>query len=357
MLLSIVILNYNTFKLTSQCIKSIKDTARNTTYEIILIDNNSKECPAEDFLKAFPDINLIAIKENIGYSRAKNKGFERARGKYILSLDSDTIVHENTVDETVEYLEKNPSVDILGCKVFTNGGSIQGTVYPYKGELSFFPSILFFIKRNTILKEIIRIVYNLTKGRKKTIASSPQNYQHNESLKDLSLQEKWSRLTPNYVDGARIGSMVGCFLLLKRSVYLETKGFDPDFFMYHEELDWFLKRLRNYNAVYYPYVSIMHFYSGSDVHKKMSLQLHVSHYLFWYKMSKAHMVLFFLYNIVEIPSNLIMGVLKWKRWYFKDVGIFLKAFPYALFDIPKYSNKYGSRKNPLKLKYLTKRGL
>lgn len=356
MLLSIIILNYNTFKLTCQCIKSIKDTAKTTSYEIILIDNNSKECPADDFLKVFPDIKLIAIKENIGYSRAKNKGFEKATGKYLLSLDSDTVVHENTIDETVEYLENNTGVDILGCKVFTNGGSVQGTVYPYKGELNFFRSVVFFIKRNTILKELIRIVYNNTKGRKQRSAADESNRTEGPN-NGLTLQEKWKRLTPNFVDGARIGSMVGCFLMLKRSVYLETKGFDPDFFMYHEELDWFLKRLRQYNAVYYPYVSIMHYYSGSNIHNKMSLQLHVSHYLFWYKMSKAHMPLFFLFNVFEIPSKLIMGAIKRERWYFDDVKTIFKALPYAFFDIPKYSNRYGSRRNPLKLKYLTRRGL
>jgi GT2 family glycosyltransferase len=356
MLLSIVILNYNTFKLTCDCIQSIKDTARNTTYEVVLIDNNSKECSPEEFLKVFPEVNLIAIKENIGYSRAKNKGFEAAKGKYILSLDSDTLVYENTIDETIEYMEKNPQADILGCKVFTNGGQIQGTTYPYKGELSFFRSIPFFIKRNTILKELIRVVYNWVQKRKK--AKLPPGETSMESKEVVqSKEEKWKQITPNYVDGTRIGSLVGCFLLLKRSVYEETKGFDPDFFMYHEELEWFLNRLRKYNAVYYPYVSIMHFYSGSNIYNKMSLQLHVSHYLFWYKMSKGHLALFFLFNLVEIPCKLIMSVAKWDRWYFTDIGTVLKAFPYALFDIPRYSNKYGSRKDPLKLNFLRKRGL
>src|SRR5207249_1191548 len=104
-------------------------------------------------------------------------------------------------------------------------------------------------------------------------------------------------------DGKRIGALNGVFLLVKRSVYIESKGFDPDFFMYDEETNWFLKRLRNYNVVFYPNASIMHFYGKSNVYNKMNLQHHVSQYLFWYKISWAHYILFFLYNLVDIPCK------------------------------------------------------
>src|SRR5215204_1372499 len=125
MLLSIIIINYNTFQLTCNCIRSIKETTNATSYEIVLIDNNSKECDADKFLEVFPDIKLIPLKENVGFGRANNRGAEAAKGKYVLLLNSDTIVNQNTIDETVDYLEKHPEMDILGCKVFTNGGAVQ----------------------------------------------------------------------------------------------------------------------------------------------------------------------------------------------------------------------------------------
>ena len=351
MLLSIIIINYNTFQLTCDCIQSIKQTTH-VEHEIILVDNNSKERAATDFLQVFPDVQLLALTENVGFGRANNAGVEKAAGKYVLLLNSDTLVKEATVDETVAYLESNPSVDILGCKVFTDGGAVQKTVYEYKGELSFFRSIVFFIKRNAIMKELIGIVYKQLQKRKQKRAASAVATTVNGEVTTHK-----TAITPNYQDGKRIGALVGVFLLLKRSVYIESKGFDPDFFMYHEELDWFLKRLRKYNVVYYPDVSITHFFGKSDVYRKMSLQLHVSHYLFWYKMSVGHFILYFLYNIAEIPSRAIMSLVTFNKKYISDVPVFFKAFPYALFDIPRYSNRYGGRKEMLKLRSLRKKGL
>lgn len=350
MLLSIIIINYNTFQLTCDCIRSIKATAH-AEHEIILVDNNSKECSAEKFLEMFPDIKLIVLTENIGFGRANNRGVEEAKGKYVLLLNSDTLVHEKTIDETVSYLEKNNHIDILGCKVITNGGAIQRTVYEYKGELSFFRSLVFFIKRNSIMKEMIKMAFNgwqsWKKRKSKAVQATEETIENSESEK----------ITPNYKDGKRIGALNGVFLLLKRSVFIQSKGFDPDFFMYDEETNWFLKRLRNYNIVYYPHVSIMHFFGKSNVYKKMSLQHHVSQYLFWYKISVPHFILFILYNIIEIPSKTIVSLVKFDKNLLGEVPTIFKAMPYVLFDIPRYPNKYGSRKEMLKLKFLRKNGL
>jgi GT2 family glycosyltransferase len=277
---------------------------------------------------------------------------EVASGKYVLLLNSDTLVHERTLDETVGYLEANPEIDILGCKVFTNGGSIQRTVYEYKGELSLLGSAVFFVKRNAIMKELIRIGFNAwQKRRQKTNGHVVAMSQSGEEIKTPV------KLTPNYIDGKRIGALNGVFLLLKRSVYLESKGFDPDFFMYDEETNWFLKRLRKYNVVYYPHVSIMHFYGKSNVYNKMNLQHHVSQFLFWYKISVPHFVLFILYALMEIPSKALVSLVKWDKNLISEVPTTIKALPYVFFDIPRYPNRYGGRKEMLKLRSLRKRGL
>lgn len=351
MLLSVIIINYNTFQLTCDCIRSIKATAQ-VEHEIILVDNNSKECAPEKFLELFPDVKLIALKENVGFGRANNRGVKEAQGKYVLLLNSDTLVHQNTLDETVGYLESHPQIDILGCKVFTNGGAVQKTVYEYKGELSIFGTVIFFIKRNAVMKELIRLGVNAWHKRK-----AKANDHATEISKGEAELKTQVEPTPNYENGKRIGALNGVFLLLKRSVFNESKGFDPDFFMYDEETNWFLKRLRKYNAVYYPYASIMHFYGKSNVYNAMNLQHHVSQYLFWYKISAAHFVLFFLYNLVDIPCKSLVSLVKRDKSLFSEVPTMFKAFPYALFDIPRYSNHYGGRKEMLKLKSLRKKGL
>ena len=351
MLLSIIIINYNTFQLTCECIRSIRETTH-VAHEIILVDNNSKECTPQRFLESFPDIKLIALQENVGFGRANNRGVEEASGKYVLLLNSDTLVHERTLDDTVGYLEENPQVDILGCKVFTNGGAIQRTVYEYKGELGFLTAAVFFVKRNSIMKELIRIGFNAWQKRKQK--TNGHLVAGSQSAEEIKTEIK---LTPNYHNGKRIGALNGVFLLLKRSVYLESKGFDPDFFMYDEETNWFLKRLRKYNAVYYPHGSIMHFYGKSNVYNKMNLQHHVSQYLFWYKISVLHYLMFILYNFIEIPSKTLVSLFKWDKNLLSEVPTMFKALPYVFFDIPRYSNNYGARKEMLKLRSLRKKGL
>ena len=270
----------------------------------------------------------------------------------MLLLNSDTLVHEGTLDKTVGYLEANPNIDILGCKVFTNGGAIQRTVYEYKGELGILSAAVFFVKRNAVMKELIRIGFNAWQRRKqKTVTHSIAASQNGQEI-NTAVQ-----LTPNYHDGKRIGALNGVFLLLKRAVYEESKGFDPDFFMYDEETNWFLKRLRKYNAIYYPHGSIMHFYGKSNVYNKMNLQHHVSQYLFWYKISILHYIMFILYNFIEIPSKTLVSLLKWDKNLLSEVPTMFKALPYVFFDIPRYSNRYGARREMLKLRSLRKKGL
>lgn len=339
MLLSIIIINYNTFRLTCDCIQSIKKTVH-VDYEILLVDNNSKEKDPEEFLKLFPFIRLITLKENVGFGRANNIGMEASAGDYFLLLNSDTIVLENTINETVFYINNHTYVDVLGCRVQYPDGNKQLTVFAYGGELKLLSAIKFFFKKNAIIKQCERVltyIIKKIKGQKQLL---------NQAIQDEPV--------PNYNNGERIGSLMGVFLLIRRSVFLSTKGFDPDFFMYYEETEWFLKRLRCHNIVYYPKVSVIHYYGKSDVYNKMNLQYNISGYLFWYKISYLHYFFFLLFNVIDIPCKLVMGIIMFQRKYFAEVLISLSALPYAVFDIPRFRNAFGSRKEMLKLNYLKK---
>jgi len=349
MLLSIIIINYNTFRLSCDCIRSIKETTQ-LEHEIILVDNNSKECAAEKFLEVFPGLNMIALKENVGFGRANNAGVEKAKGKYVLLLNSDTVVKPGTISETVGYLEQNPSVDILGCKVLFDNETVQTTVVKDEKEYSLLSALKYLIKRNTFFVETRLFLQN----RKKAKPLLPENT--SQKIIPATEQNDNTKIEVNYYNGKRIGSLVGVFLLLKRSVYLESKGFDPDFFMYYEEIEWFVNRLRNYNIVYYPYASIMHFHGGSDVHKKMNLQFFVSQYLFWYKMGYVQYFLYLVYNLVEIPSRWLVRLVYNKPRPGKDIPAMVKSLPY-FFRVLRYSNKYGGRRSMLKLNYLQKNNL
>jgi GT2 family glycosyltransferase len=93
--LSVIIINYNTFRLTSNCIRSLREKLTGVEYEIILIDNASTECDPELFSEKFPFIRLIKSKENTGFTGGNNLGVAAAQGKYLLLLNSDTELINN----------------------------------------------------------------------------------------------------------------------------------------------------------------------------------------------------------------------------------------------------------------------
>ena len=102
--LSIIIPSYNTKELLRECLLSIiGQDIEKITYEIIVVDNNSKDSSCEMLEKEFPKVILIKNKENLGFSKANNLGIKKTKGRYVLFLNSDTIVNEKVL-ETIEQL-------------------------------------------------------------------------------------------------------------------------------------------------------------------------------------------------------------------------------------------------------------
>src|SRR5712675_1513772 len=101
MQISIIIINYNTFNLTSNCIRSVIQFTRGLKYEIILVDNASTECDPENFLEEFPQVKLIKNKINGGFAYGNNEGIRQASGEFILLLNSDIVLQEDSVSKAV----------------------------------------------------------------------------------------------------------------------------------------------------------------------------------------------------------------------------------------------------------------
>src|SRR4030095_1669405 len=103
--ISIIIINYNTFTITSDCIRSVVQFTSGGSHEIILVDNASTECDPENFLKEFPQLILVKSAVNAGFANGNNLGIQRARGEYILLLNSDTILREDSIFKCLNYLK------------------------------------------------------------------------------------------------------------------------------------------------------------------------------------------------------------------------------------------------------------
>ncbi len=132
MLVSIVIINYNTFQITCDCITSVIANTKGIPYEIILVDNNSPDDNPDEFLVKFPNVKLIKNKENGGFAKGNNVGIAAAKGDIILLLNSDTILTEDSVSKSAYILSSHPEMGPLGVKLKYPDGKLQHTARKFR---------------------------------------------------------------------------------------------------------------------------------------------------------------------------------------------------------------------------------
>lgn len=123
--ISIVILNYNTFDLTVQCVKSVLEKTSGVSYEVIVVDNASPEGRADDFKKEFPEIVLIKSEKNMGFAKGNNLGVAAARGQFILLLNSDTLLRSNVAETLRNFLVAQQHVAAVSARLEYPDGNVQ----------------------------------------------------------------------------------------------------------------------------------------------------------------------------------------------------------------------------------------
>lgn len=124
---SIIIVNYNTKKLLVNCLQSIFEQTKGASFEVIVSDNGSIDGSVEMLKSDFPHILLIENNANLGFGAANNRGLSVAKGKYILYLNSDTVLMNNAVKIFFDYFEKNgkkQNLGVLGCNLLTKEGRV-----------------------------------------------------------------------------------------------------------------------------------------------------------------------------------------------------------------------------------------
>ena len=132
--LSIIIVNYNTKKLVMDCIKSIEKEGSRISWEVIIIDNNSKDGSVKEFKKMKErnkNFHLILNKDNLGYAKANNQGIILAKGGYLLLLNSDTLVKKGSLGKLLKFAQKHPSVGVIGPKLLNIDKSLQPSCYNF----------------------------------------------------------------------------------------------------------------------------------------------------------------------------------------------------------------------------------
>lgn len=127
--LSIIIVNWNTKNYLEKCLRSIYKTSVNFSFETIVIDNNSSDKSTYFVQKHFPNIKLIANTENLGFAKANNQGFKISKGKYILLLNPDTIIHKNSLERMANFMENNKKAASCCARFLNPNGSDQKVGY------------------------------------------------------------------------------------------------------------------------------------------------------------------------------------------------------------------------------------
>jgi len=228
---SVIIVNWNTKDLLSQCLESIKAQTRRISYEIIVVDNFSSDGSPEMVERNFPEVALIKNKENKGFGQANNQGLAKARGKYALFLNSDVVINANCLDDMFDFMERNPNVGASSCKLTFPDGNLQHSCRK-------FPSFKVFFLMLTGLRYF---------------------------FPNMKIFREYLMLDWDHSDEREVDQIMGSFMFIRKDVLNQIGSFDERYWMYFEEVDLCLRMKKaGWKIVHYPHATAIHFLSKSS---------------------------------------------------------------------------------------------
>lgn len=240
---SIIIISYNTRTLLDDCLSSVRRSLglTGTSAEIIVVDNVSKDGSTEMVKKKYPEVVLIANRGNVGFGRGNNQGIKIAKGKFIILLNSDTVVEADAISRLVEFSRSHPTA-FVGPKLFNADKTPQTSCGPFFTLPVVFAAL--FLKGDYI---------------------------------GLTRQSPKETRFVDWVSGA-------CIIAPKR-LFLDGLLFDEGIFMYMEEIDLLMRaRKKGYRTIFYPGACITHLGSGSSTNKRKGPVLNIYRgFLYLYK--------------------------------------------------------------------------
>ncbi|MFN5417589.1 MAG: glycosyltransferase [Flavobacteriia bacterium] len=232
--ISVIIVNYNVEYFLEQCLNSCFKALRNVSGEIFVVDNNSIDGSNEMVKSKFPTVHLIENKKNVGFSKANNQAIEISKGKYVLLLNPDTVVEEDSFEKVLQFMDENPNAGGLGVRMLDG----KGRFLPESKRGLPTPSVAFF--------KIFGLSSLFSKS--KIFGKYHLGY--------------LSEFKTNEVD-----ILSGAFMLLRKETLDKVGLLDETFFMYGEDIDLSYRIiLGGYKNYYFPETRIIH-YKGESTKK------------------------------------------------------------------------------------------
>jgi GT2 family glycosyltransferase len=286
--LSIVIVNWNVADWLRRCIQSITKGAASVdfdrfvfpfcakfiTIEIIVVDCGSED-NSVDVLQHYPQVKWIDLRENVGFAKGCNIGLTIARGRYLMLLNPDTEIINDSLLLMVDFLDKNPTIGILGPKTINSDGTCQ----PTRRRFHDFKTMLGTLEHNALSER--------------------------EKLEQYYISHL------GYDDIFDVDWVQGSALMIRRKLFDEIGGLDEIFFMYYEDIDW-CKRAKNMGArvVFFGNATVLHHQGKSSIqNKKLSR--------FYYEQSK---IKYFFKHYGVFVGCIVWTLTKLNRIHFKIIG-------------------------------------
>ncbi|MDZ7740253.1 MAG: glycosyltransferase family 2 protein [Bacteroidota bacterium] len=234
MKLSIVIVNYNVKYFLEQCLNSVRKAIRDIDAEVIVVDNNSVDGSTKMLREKFPEIKSIENKVNTGFSKANNQAIRISKGEYVLLLNPDTVVEDDTFEKCIAFMDEHPDAGGLGVKMMDG----KGNFLPESKRGFPSPAAAFFK------------IFGLSKlfPRSRTFGKYHLGYLDKNKIHEVDV-------------------LAGAFMMLRKNVLDEIGLLDEAFFMYGEDIDLSYRIIKaGYKNYYFPETRIIH-YKGESTKK------------------------------------------------------------------------------------------
>lgn len=295
--ISIIIVNWNTKKLLLKCIDSILKDIRNFNVEIIVVDNASTDDSVQAVNDRFDSVKVIRNSENLGFAKANNIGINESTGKYICLINSDIVVKSGCFNNLFEYMEKKPSIGMIGPRLLNTNGTLQTSCKK-------FPSIWNTTTRALFLHKLFPN-YSI-------FSTEEMNYFKHDKI-------------------IEVDALAGAFLMVRKEALVEIGLLDENYFFYSEDIDWCFRFWQyRWSVVFFPYSVCVHHDGGSSKKSpiKFHLQLIKSKYIY---MQKHHSALKILMFQIIMLNQYIIRIITYISMY-----LFIKNKKQTNGDFQKY---------------------
>ena len=251
--LSVIIPSYNTKSVILDCLNSIIEYTKGITYEVIVIDNGSKDGSVEElekYAEKHKQIVFINAKENLGFGKANNLGVKKSKGEYLLFLNSDTLLTDNALERSVEAMRKDKNLGIFSCRLLNSDRSIQ----PSGGH---FPTLFNLIAWQLFIDDL------------PIVGSLIPSFHPKQSAYDKDQKIDW---------------ITGAFMMIPKKIFDQAGGFDENIFMYTEEMELAFRIHRlGFDTYYAKQPSIIHL-GGASGGSYLALTSEIKNMIyFWQK--------------------------------------------------------------------------